>query len=143
MDITPLLNTLAVSKNLSSGANDKSVTVAKMLAGSASLSTEQKGGFTSLSAYIEANVTSDTAKGGLNQKLKGLIALTEQLNQLQNLNYKSTSTADAIQNFMSQRAKLKDTALPSGNDVDTELNKLTVQVQNKLASLSTITSLFA
>lgn len=143
MDITPLLNTLAVGKNLSGGANDKSISVTKMLAGSYSLSDDQKSKFTTLSAYIEENVSSDAAKGGLNQKLKGLIALTEQLNQLQNLNFKSTSTADAIQNFMSERAKVQGQALASGNNVSTELDKLTVQAQNKLASLSTITNLFA
>ncbi len=143
MDITPLLNTLAVGKNLSGGANDKSVSVAKMLAESYSLNDDQKAKFTTLSAYIEENVTSDAAKGGLNQKLKGLIALTEQINQLQNLSFKSKSGVDAIQSFMQERAKVKDTQLPSGNDVNTELDNLTVQAQNKLASLSTITNLFA
>lgn len=143
MDITPLLNTLAVGKNLSGGANDKSVSVTKMLAGSYGLSDDQKSQFTTLSAYIEENVKGDAAKGGLNQKLKGLIALTEQLNQLQNLSFKPKSSVDAIQSFMQERAKVQGAALASGNDVNTELDKLTVQAQNKLASLSTITDLFA
>lgn len=143
MDITPLLNTLAVGRNLSNGANDKSVSVTRMLAGSYNLSDDQKSKFTTLSAFIEENVKGDAEKGGLNQKLKGLIALTEQLNQLQNLSFKPTSTADAIQNFMQARAKVKDTHLPSGNEIGSELDKLTIQAQNRLASLSTITNLFA
>lgn len=142
MNITPVLNMLTVGKQFSTNNIAKASTVAIALAQSTTISDEKKSEFMKLSAFIDEK-TSGPQKSALNDKLKGLVALTEQLGQLQNADKaRSMSPAEALTSYMQERAKAKDTAL-TGEDIAGQIDAQTLATQKRLAALNNVSALFA